>query len=140
MFHSKTIELPNDKYDPSSSPSKRRTLKAFTQLETYIIDPDWIPDNIHINGKLITSTRRHFSVDEASPMFNANWEEEMKMNETGKRTENKKKKFIAEFHANINILENVKIIDREMSIEIENIIKNTLLGHFLFCNMDMVQM
>ena len=88
----------------------------------------------------ITSTKRHFSFDQISnhEQIDQIFEEEKKAMEMKKRNENKKKKVVE--CENVQILENVKFIEREMSVETETMIRQALGAHFLFGNMDLVQM
>lgn len=109
----------------------RKTLKSLTHCP-------FTKEIIECQPLNITSTKRHFSFDQISNHSEQILEEEKKAMEVKKRNENKKKKVVE--CENVQILENVKFIEREMSIETENMIRQALGAHFLFGNMDLVQM
>lgn len=112
---------------------QRKTLKSFTHCP-------FTKEIMECQPLNITTTKRHFSFDHFSnhEPIEQIFEEEKKAMEIKKRNENKKKKVVE--CENVQILENVKFIEREMSIDTENMIRQALGGHFLFGNMDLVQM
>ena len=124
--------------------SPRKKSKAFTQLQSrksFILDYEEFYDEDFENN-LIKSTKRRYSFDEMTSslaFFNKNLEEERKSTKplsNIKRNEIKKKKCLLGDAHN----ENIPQIQKTMSEETTEMIKKTLKSHFLFGNMDMIQM
>jgi len=125
----------------------RKKGKSFTQLESrksFILDYEEFYDEDFENN-LIKSTKRRYSFDEMTSsmaFFNIDLEEERKSSKplsNIKRNEVKKKKFlVGDAHNKCN--EKIPQIQKIMLPETTEMIKKTLKSHFLFGNMDMVQM
>ena len=132
-----------------SSPNSRKKTKALTQLErrtSFLNFEGFGVGYEDFENNLITSTKRRYSFDEmtASMMHFDRVEEEKKSATLSirldiKRNDVKKKKFLAS-EGTPKCAEDVPQIQKLMSNETINMIKNTLKSHFLFGNMDMIQM
>jgi len=134
-----------------SGVSPRRKLKAFTtQIEArksiIFQDAESNLDGEDFEEQLIKSTKRRYSFDEMSQSQSLmHFEEEerkmaSKQNLDIKRNEIKKKKFMISEANPKGVKEDILEVQKIMSEETTNMIKSTLKSHFLFGNMDMIQM
>lgn len=137
-----------DEVKVSTSPLRKKS-KAFTQLEPR--------KNIYLECKafeeedfeqsLINSTKRHYSFDELVSSLNKSFDPDEEIKQASprlfidiKRNDIKKKKFLGS-EVNLQLIDQPKKgLQKLMSEETVNMIKNTLMGHFLFGNMDLIQM
>lgn len=144
-----TIEEPKEMYSSMHTSSPRKKVKAFTQMEhrksvVFEDEEDKGMSEEDFEHRLIKSTKRRYSFDEPAQSLVQLEEEERKACAASimvdiKRNEIKKKRFL-QSEANAKQKEDVLEVQQSMSEETVSMIKKTLKSHFLFGNMDMIQM
>lgn len=143
-------QLEDDAVEESKSPTNiRRKNKAFTQQidtrkSSLLLEYEGFDEEVFQN-QLIKSTKRRYSFDESAMTSSSVFFEKLEPEEKKtsffdiKRNDVKKKKFVVSDNPT-KMNEDVPVVQKIMSTETANMIKNTLCCHFLFSNMDMIQM